>query len=219
MVEMTPEEKAQYEAFKKEKERKELQAAKKRQRADLQALTDEVLGEAFEDLEACSKTLKECREAIWEKFGALLAMRREVNEEAGKEEQNSYSFTTSDGSMRIEMGYNMLDGYLDSVEEGIAKVRTYIGSLAKDDESQMLVDTIMKLLARDQKGNLKASRVMQLSQMAEKSGDETFLDGMRIIRESYRPTRSKRYIRAKRKVSGENGESVWEDVPLSLTEY
>jgi len=218
LVEMTLEEKAELEAFRKEKERKAAIEAKRKMREDLQELTDEVMGEAFADLEACSEQLKECREEVWSKFGTLLEMRREVNTEAGKTEQNSYTFTTSDGSMRIEMGYNMLDAYMDGVEEGIAKVKKYMNSLAKDEKSQVLVDSILRLLSRDQAGNLKASRVLQLARIAKETGDEEFIEGIDIIQSCYRPVRSKRYIRARRKKSLENGEAEWVDLPLSITE-
>lgn len=91
-------------------------------------------------------------------------------------------------------------------------------ALAKDDASKELVDLVMSLLARDQKGNLKASRVIKLEQIAEKSDSEEFKEGIRIIREAYRPTRSKLYIRASEKVKKETGESEWEDIALGLTE-
>lgn len=218
MVEMTPEEKAQYEAFKEAQAKKEAQERKKQQRDDLQKLTDEVLDEAVADLEACSASLKECKEKVMDTFWALMEMRKEVNTEAGKKEQDTYMFTNSAGTMRVRIGYNMLDNYADSVEEGIAKVHAYIKSLAKDDESKVLVDTILRLLSRDQAGNLKASRVMQLWKMAQDSKSEEFMEGMKIIQESYRPTRSKLFVRCAVKRTKDNGECEWKEVPLSITE-
>lgn len=218
MVEMTEAERAQFEAFQKEQERKAALEAKKQQREDLQKLTDEVMAEAVADLMKCSETLKECKEKVMDTFRSLMDLRKDVNREAGKKEQDSYTFTTSDGGMRIRIGYNMLDNYADSVEEGIAKVHAYIKSLAKDEESQVLVDTILRLLSRDQQGNLKASRVMQLWKMAQESGNEDFKEGMSIIQESYRPIRSKLYVRCSVKEKNENGEGGWKDIPLALTE-
>lgn len=218
MVEMTEAEKAQYEVYKKEQERKARQESKREQRAELQKLTDEILVEALSDLKSCSRMLKDCKARVTETLSTLVEMRKEVNEEEGKKEQDSFTFTDTKGEKRIRIGYNMNDGYLDQVEEGIAKVKTYMSSLAKDDASKELVDLVMSLLARDQKGNLKASRVIRLSQIAEKSDSEEFKEGIRIIREAYRPTRSKLYIRASEKVKKETGESEWEDIALGLTE-
>lgn len=218
MVEMTEAEKAQYEAYKKDQERKARLESKREQRAELQKLTDEVLVDALSDLKSCSRMLKDCKARVTETLSTLVEMRKEVNEEEGKKEQDSFTFTDTKGEKRIRIGYNMNDGYLDQVEEGIAKVKAYMSSLAKDDASKELVDLVMSLLARDQKGNLKASRVIKLEQIAEKSDSEEFKEGIRIIRDAYRPTRSKLYIRASEKVKKENGESEWEDIALGLTE-
>lgn len=218
MVEMTEEQKAQFEAFQKEQERKAILESKKQMREDLQKLVDEVLVDALSDLKSCSRMLKDCKERVIKTLSAVVELRKEVNEEEGKKEQDSFTFTDSKGEKRIRIGYNMNDGYLDQVEEGIAKVKNYMSGLAKDDASKELVDLVMRLLARDQKGNLKASRVIQLSQIAEKSDSEEFKEGIQIIREAYRPTRSKLYIRASEKVKKENGESDWEDIALGLTE-
>ena len=100
------------------------------------------------------------------------------------------------------------------MNEGIAKVKDFIGSLAKDDESTMLVRAILKLLSKDQQGNLKASRVMQLRKMAEESGNETFIDGVSIIEQAYNPIVSKYYVRAEYK----NDKQQWTNVPLGMTE-
>ena len=55
---------------------------------------------------------------------------------------------------------------------------------------------------------------MQLVKMSEESGNEAFMDGVRIIRDAYKPVVSKYYIRAEFK--GENGK--WTNVPLGMTE-
>jgi hypothetical protein len=72
----------------------------------------------------------------------------------------------------------------------------------------------MRLLSRGKEGTLKASRVLQLRKMAEESGSERFIEGVRIIEESYRPVVSKTFVRAERK--GKNGE--WVNIPLGMTE-
>ncbi len=190
MVEMTPEEKAQFEAFQKEQARKAQAEAKRNQRNQLQEMTDEVMADAVKQLVDCHLNLVETKKRVIETFSTLMELRKEVNEEAGKKEQDTFMFTNSEGTQRIRIGYNMNDNYLDQVEEGIAKVKAYIQSLAKDDASKELIELVLRLLARDQKGNLKASRVIQLGQLAEKSGNEDFQEGMRIIREAYRPIRS-----------------------------
>lgn len=204
---MTPEEKAAWEAQKK-------RATKKEQRKTLQEMTDSVMSEAVTELMGCHQQLVATKQKVIETFSTLMELRKEVNEEAGKKEQDTYMFTNSAGTQRIRIGYNMNDNYLDQVEEGIAKVKAYLESLAKDEESKALIALVLQLLARDQKGNLKASRVIQLGQLAEKSGNEDFIEGLRIIREAYRPTRSKLFIRC----SIKEAEKEWEDVGLGIGE-
>ena len=214
MVEMTPEEKAQFEAFQKEQAKKAHQEAKREQRKQLQEMTDEVMSEAVAELQECHDRLVSSKKKVIDTFSTLMELRKEVNEEAGKKEQDTFMFTNSEGTQRIRIGYNMSDNYLDQVEEGIAKVKAYLESLAKDEQSKELISLVLKLLARDQKGNLKASRVIQLGQLAEKSGDEDFQEGMRIIREAYRPTRSKLFIRCAIK----EPEKEWTDLGLGIGE-
>lgn len=93
-------------------------------------------------------------------------------------------------------------------------VKEYIESLAKDDDTRAMVGAIMRLLSKDQSGNIKASRVLQLRKMAEETGNERFMEGVKIIEESYQPTVTKRYIRAERK----NSRGAWTSIPLSMTD-
>ena len=224
MVEMTPEEKARFEAFKKEEVRKAKLEAKKIARQQLQQLVDEEMGNAVSALMECSDTLKTAKNKIFADFDTIMKLRREINEDDNpdSDEQFSFTFTSSDGLQRLRIGYNMNDNYLMQVEDGIKKVREYLQSLAKDEASGRLVDAVMSLLSRDQKGNLKASRVLKLSKMAEDSGNETFKEGMAIIRDAYRPTPGKTYIRCQVKTTktSEDGKQSqeWTDVGLSMAE-
>jgi DNA-binding FadR family transcriptional regulator len=116
--------------------------------------------------------------------------------------------------MRIILGVNAIDNYRDTVNEGVAMVKQYIEGLAKDDDTKALVNAVLRLLAKDSTGSIKASRVLQLRKMAEDSGNDVFLEGVRIIEESYQPTTTKRFVRAQYK--GENG--AWINIPLSMTD-
>lgn len=215
VVEMTAEEQAKFEAFKLAEEKRMRLERNREQRKQLQQMTDDVMSEAVEELRSCNEKLADTKKRIIETFSTLMELRKEVNESEGKKEQDSFMFTNSEGTQRIRIGYNMNDNYLDQVEEGIAKVKEYLQSLAKDETSEELINLVLRLLARDQKGNLKASRVIQLGQIAEKSGNENFIEGIRIIREAYRPTRSRLFVRCSIK---ENSEKGWEDLALSLSE-
>lgn len=108
----------------------------------------------------------------------------------------------------------MLDNYLDTAEDGVAIVKEYISSLAKDDESQALVNMVLKLLAKDAKGTLKAQRIIQLRKIADESGNERFIEGVKIIEDAYKPIPSKTFVQAQVK----NSMGAWENIPLGMTE-
>lgn len=210
---MTPEERKEYEAFRALKQKKEAEAARKASRDEYRKLVDEIVPAAVARLQKLSAAMASEKAKTYADFDAVLSLKSEV---VGlpKEGQRSHTFTTSDSQYRITLGTNTIDGYSDLVEDGIAMVKGYIESLATDDKSKSLVSAILRLLSRDGQGNIKASRVLQLRKMAEEVGDDNFLEGVRIIEESYQPTETKTYIRAEYK--DEHG--AWQTVPTSVTE-
>jgi len=211
-VTMTAEEQQQFEAFKVQQVAAQKKAKEKEDRETYKALVDETINAIFPDLQTVSEDLKQKKTAVYDAFQKALTMKAEIYETPA--EQRSNTFTNVKGDRRITLGQYVTDNYDDTVNEGVAKVKEYIGSLARDKESSMLVGAILKLLSKDQQGNLKASRVMQLRKMAEESGNETFIDGVRIIEASYRPAVSKFYVKAEYK----NEMGAWISIPLGMTE-
>lgn len=211
-VEMTAEEQEQFAAFKAEQERKARMERRKENRQAYAQIVDEQVQLAIPELMSLSEQIKTVKNTVFSNFRAVLAMKEDVMSltQAG---QRSHTFTTSDGLMRLTLGVNTIDAYRDTVEDGIAMVRKYIESMAKDDNSRALVNAVLRLLSRDQKGTLKASRVLQLRKMAEDTGDETFIEGVKIIEESYQPSETKQYIRAEYK-----DDKGWHVIPLSVTD-
>ena len=209
---MTAEERQEFEAYKLAKEKKAAEAKRKSDREAYTALVDETIAAVMPELSSISEAIAQKKTAAAEAFRGALEMKAELF--GVKDDQQSHTFTNSEGTMRITIGHYMLDNYRDTVNEGIAMVKTYIESQARDDASRALVKAILRLLSRDEAGNLKASRVLQLQKMAEETGDERFIEGVRIIQESYQPTPSKDYIRAA--VRDESG--AWVAIPLSMTD-
>lgn len=212
-VEMTEEEMQEYLAFKKQQEKARLIQARKENREAYQELVDEQLKLAIPELQSLSEQISAVKRTTFNNFKEVLNVKDGVMG-LSRADQHSHTFTSSDGQMRITLGANTIDGYRDTVEDGITMVRQYIESLATDDKSRALVSAVMRLLSRDQKGTLKASRVLQLRKMAEESGDDTFIEGVRIIEEAYQPTETRQYIRAE--VRGDDG--GWKSIPLGMTE-
>lgn len=212
-VSMTPEEYARYQAAMQAQDEKDRQKKAKEDREAYRSLASTTVDELFPQLEQTSCQLSSMKKHVYDAFAQVIETKMEVmgSEAQG---QRSHSFLSTDGSQRIIVGYYQRDGWDDTVEDGIAKVRDYISSLAGDEETRKLVDIILDLLSQDNKGNLKADKVLQLDKYAESIQDARFSEGVAIIKEAYRPVRTKDFVRAQVK----NGTGGWSDVPLGITE-
>lgn len=178
-------------------------------------MVDEELAAAVPELRALSEQIKTVKDSTFGNFKAVLDMKAEV---VGFKEDGQYShtFTNSNSTMRLTLGVNTVDGWTDMAETGIAMVRRYLESLATDTKTKSLVNTVLKLLSKDRQGNLNASRVLQLQKMADESKDDQFIEAVKIIRESYQPTETRRYIRAQYR--DDTTGNAWRNIPLSITD-
>ncbi len=213
-IEMTADEMAEFEEYKRAKAAAEAVERRKQNREAYAQLVDEQVERAIGELRALSEKIRAVKQMVFGNFRQVLDMKADVMSLTREEGQFSHTFTTSDGRFRLKLGVNTIDDYRDTVEDGIAMVKQYIESLAKDDNSRALVNAVLRLLSRDQKGTLKASRVIQLKKMAEETGDETFLEGVHIIEEAYQPSETRQYIRADYR----DDSGAWKNIPLSVTD-
>lgn len=211
---MLEEERREYEEFRAMKAKKAAEEKNRQMREQYLSMVDEQIDTSIEELQKLSGQISATKSRVMDNFKAVLELKREVIQTRDFDAQRSHTFTNSEGTKRITIGVYTLDGYADTAEDGIQKVKDYITSLARDENSQMLVSAVLKLLSKNQQGMLKASRVIQLRKMAEQSGSEEFMEGVRIIEESYRPVPSKSFIRAD--IKGDNGE--WKPISLGVTE-
>ena len=216
-VTMTEAEMAQFRAFQEAKKAEDAKNAAKQMREDYREMVDDAIESMMPGLRTMSECLTNHKKKVFEEFSAILEMKAEMFKmEKGEDLNNqSHTFTNSKGTMRIVLGNYVTDGYLDTADEGIAKVQNYIQSLASDEKSQALVKMVMKLLAKDAKGALKASRIIQLRRMAEESGSAEFIEGVKIIEEAYQPQTSRTYLKAYIKDEKTN---AWVQLPLGMTE-
>lgn len=213
VVEMTDEELKQFEAFKEEQAARKAKEQAKRDREAYKELVDETIEGAIPLLHDLSQGIKETKLAILNDFRSVINMKAEVLK-LKKDGQRTDTFTNSAGDKRITVGYYETDGYRDTVEDGIAIVKEYIEGLADNKKTKALVKMVLRLLARNAQGTLKASRIVQLRKIAEESEDERFMEGVQIIEEAYQPAISKQFIRAE--VKNDNG--AWIAIPLGMTE-
>ncbi len=213
-VTMTAEEKAEFEAFRAAKAKKEAEQKAKEQRELYSKMVDEEIENSIPELSSLSEQIKTTKETVYGNFKTILEMKLEIFASKIKDSQRSHTFTNSDGNKRITLGVYVTDGYRDTVEEGIDIVKEVISGFANSAETESLVKMVLKLLSRDAKGTLKASRIVQLRKIAEESGNERFIEGVKIIEEAYQPAVSKQYVRAE--IKDEKGQ--WKVIPLGMTE-
>lgn len=211
-VTMTPEERAEYEEFRAQKAREREEAARKAQREEYARLVDDEVAAAVAQLEELSEQMTTIKKTIFDNFDTIIKMKREVMSLCKPEGQYTHTFTSSDSRCRITLGNRMVDDYRDTVEDGIAMVKDYITSLAKDEDSAQLVGLIMSLLERNKSGALQPSRVIRLRQLADKRQDPRLLEGVKIIEDSYQPYASSTFVQAEIK-----GATGWMTIPLNIS--
>ncbi|MBP1631195.1 MAG: hypothetical protein H6Q15_2088 [Bacteroidetes bacterium] len=175
-------------------------------------LVTEGVDELFPVLENLSLSLAQAKKNVYDRFNTALDLKKDLFRV--KESQYNHTFINEKKNRRITLGNITKDGFDDTVNEGIQMVKDYISSLATDAASQELVNTVLQLLSKDNKGNLKASKIVTLNNLAAKSDSQLFKEGVDIIQKAYTPEVSKQYVRVERK----NEHGMWVSVPLGMTE-
>ncbi len=206
---MTPAERA---ALKAQLEAEERAESQKRQESidAYKQMVDEFCADTFTRMKKVSEILRAEKERVFAAAELLIEQKEKLYKT--KQDRHSNQFTTADSRVTVALGYRTNDGWDDTVNEGIAKVKEYLQTLTATKEGAEAVDIVLKLLAKDKKGNLKASSMIQLEQHAAKSGNSLFIEGVQIIRDAYRPVDSCQFISVSYK--DENG--VKHTLPLSL---
>lgn len=189
---------------------KAVEAVKNESRATYKETVKESVPVFINTLLNISKMLSVAKLEVFQGLSILLEMKSEVYDI--KQGQQGHSFSDDKGN-GITYGFRVVDGWDDTVNAGIDKIKEVIESMAKDENSAKLVSTINKLLKKDAKGNLKSSRVLELRQLAEEFNDEKFTDAVGIIQDAYKPERSAFFIEA----YTTNAQGKKEFIPLSIT--
>ncbi len=172
---------------------------------------DEFVRNTFERMKGVSEMMRREKDSVFAAADTLISLKDELYDT--KTDRHSNSFTSSDGMVSITLGKRTNDAWDDTVNVGIKKVNDFFKSkMEQNEELAALTDMVMALLARDKKGNLKASRVLQLQEVARKSGFSELVAAAEIIKQAYKPVESVEFISVQYK--DENG--VKRALPLSL---
>lgn len=196
-TQLSPEQKAELLKQASPEDLKAAVAAKEQKKGEDRKAYKEMVNEAIPQfikvVKTASEMLSKVKLDIFEGLKFLLDQKAEAFDV--KQGQQTHTFSDEDGN-GITYGFRVIDGWDDTVNAGIDKIKTFLESLAQDENSAKLVTAINKLLKKDAKGNLKSSRVLELRQLADEWKDEQFVDAVNIIENAFRPVRSAFFIEA-----------------------
>lgn len=215
-VEMTEEQAAQFEKFRAEQAKREAEEKHAQEVKAYKELVDEAVNLTVPEAQDISRILEQKKAAIFERFHSIISMKDELFSGSSKAKDGRFTdtFTNKDSTARVTLGFNTNDAYDDTYTAGVEKVKEYIQSLASDDKSRQLAEMVNTLLMeRSKAGQLKAQNVLRLESMANEIGDPTFIEGMKIIRDAYRPDRTKQFVKVE--VKDESGK--FQTVSLNMT--
>lgn len=209
ITKLTAEQRAELKAQLEAEERAEKQKRQDDIDAYKQSVDDFVRG-TFERMKRVSELMRSEKDSVFTAAETLISLKDELYNT--KTDRHSNSFTSADGMVSITLGKRTNDGWDDTVNVGVQKVTDFFKSMARDEEMAALAEMVMSLLSRDKKGNLKASRVLQLREVARKSGYQELIDAADIIQAAYSPVETVEFISVQYK--DENG--IKRALPLSL---
>lgn len=207
---LSKEEKARLKA-QLEAEEKAERARIEQERQNYKDLVDQTVVSCVKKLQVLSSDMERLKNEIFSEFDSVIKMKEELFNT--KTDRKTNTFSTSDSRMTLTIGNRINEGWDDTVEVGIAKVKRFLNTMAKDENSAALVETVMSLLAKDRKGALKANKVLELEKLANKTGDKDFIEAIKIIRDAYRPVPTCQFIEVELK--DEEGKPV--RLPLSMS--
>lgn len=216
-VEMTAEELELFNEAKAAKAKKDAAEKKAEEIKTYKSMVDDAVNATVIEAQTLNEQITNLKEGILGRFKAIIDMKEDLfkdKKNMAREGRFTDTFTNSESSVRVTLGYCTKDAYDDTYTAGVDMVHEYIESLASDDKSRQLTQMVNTLLSeRSKGGQLKAQNVLRLEQMASESGDEKFIEGMKVIREAYRPAKSKVFVTVE--VKDDNNE--WRSISMNMT--
>lgn len=201
--------KEQLDALMKQAEERRL-ALERKKREDKEAylqMVDEAIAESIPELREISEKMLQAKAKVFERFKKLIEIKESLYKV--KDNQQTHSFTTQDGKFSLCLGSRTVNDYDSTLDSGIEKVKKYISTFDTDNELTEVVNQLLKL---DKNGNLKPSRVMELTQLANRIDNIDFKEGVAIIQQAYQPRATCQFVSA-----WENKETGKEYIPLSMS--
>jgi hypothetical protein len=198
-----------------EQEEKEAKEQTKQEKEAYKGLQNEFVEGFFPKLMDIVQKLSDSKAELFANASPIFDLKKQVFGISGDEfaKQQSHSISNHDFSKTIILGHNTVDGWdMEVATAGIARVNDWLAKQASE-QNQVLVGIIRDLLKPNKEGLLKAPRVLELHNQAEKFGDKELIEAVGMIKEAYRPKKTTTFIKAKTK--DENGKDIWLNLSMS----
>lgn len=180
------------------------------------ANVSKTVDDLFKPLQDCSIAIQKVKQLVYDKTQELLKKKAELYETSVN--NHTHTLTNEDGTISITIGYRVVDGWDDTVNDGILKVKKFISKINKgiseNEHVEFLRQTVEQLLSKDAQGNLKASRVLELKKVAEKINNKELQNAIEIIESAFKPKRTKNFV----SVTYKDKEGKERSLPLSITD-
>ena len=101
-VQMTEQERKEFEAFRAEKAKKEAEERRKQQRSEYAEMVDDEIRTAIPMLRDLSEQIKTIKSTVFGNFDTILKIKSDILG-LTKDDQRSHTFTTSDSKLRLTL--------------------------------------------------------------------------------------------------------------------
>lgn len=211
-VQMSAEELKEFQAFQAKQAKKKAKEERKNQLDVYKDLVDDAVRKAMPKLIKLSKEIQRVKQEVYDDFMAAYEMKRDILK-MRKDDQNSDTYRTKDNTMRIKLGYYTRDVFDDTVNEGVAMIKERLDEVLADEKTSKFFNSFMKLLQKNNKGDLQSKKLLQIEKEAREMDDEKITEGIEIIKRAHTLSASSTFVRAEIK----NSKGGWVTIPLSTT--
>lgn len=101
-----------------------------------------------------------------------------------KNSKGGFTVSNTDGTARVTRRIDSDPKWDERAEKGVALIREFLADTVKKRDKK-LFEILLSFLERNKKGDLEYAKVLTLMQHRDKYSDERWLEGLRLLEESY----------------------------------
>jgi len=163
--------------------KKEEAARRERERVKYEKERDEAVQQLMEEAREASLLLRRLKD----KAEAIMDVQHQKLDEYGALRKNSkggFYLTNTEGTARVARRIDSDPKWDERAEKGVDLIKEFLGDAVKKRDKK-LFEILMSFLERNKKGDLEYAKVLTLMKHRDKYDDERWLEGLRLLEESY----------------------------------